>query len=371
MAAYLFKIDSYLSLLRCQPPVLMPEELHFSLPSTFALYNGLGLHVWEVRQSIEPEIRAQNTIRDLIQNIAPDGISPADGIMLTEDIQLGLCSLQSSIWHLSDQLRRNLDTNTAMQRSHLRAQLESWKRLLLRLPFSQSDPINFTQKQHMAMRFYYGFEDHSEPGWQSTVFARPKDLFFDALMHYHLLSIHLYADIRILRQLTQDTSQGDLLTVYGSPYEKEKLTRESGTVGWTQTKYARRALYHSAAVLALYNDLSELENKMVDPIAFVALSASALVVWAYCTFGDVGCDICRGETRVYRGVNDVELMKWAETRDDDMLAKDRETWIEGGGGRLTLDGTEVCRCHMEQLISKFQSCLPEGWQASRYEMGLA
>lgn len=45
LAAYLFKIDAYLSVLRDQPAVIFQEELHFSLPSAFGQYNADGLHI--------------------------------------------------------------------------------------------------------------------------------------------------------------------------------------------------------------------------------------------------------------------------------------------------------------------------------------
>jgi hypothetical protein len=45
LAVYLFKIDAYMSILRDQPTIVVSEELHFSLPCAFALYNADGLHM--------------------------------------------------------------------------------------------------------------------------------------------------------------------------------------------------------------------------------------------------------------------------------------------------------------------------------------
>jgi hypothetical protein len=293
-----------------------------------------------------------------------DFSTPADGLMLVEDIQLGLCEMQFSMWQMAEKLRQNTDVNNAIQRDTLGRRLETWHRLLLRLPFRQSDNLSLSQDQHMAMRFYYGFENHAESGWQSAVFARPKGLFFDALMLYHLLNLQLYADVRIFRQHERDLSSNDLLSVYGQQYEQDRLRRENATREWTNTHYARRALSHSVSTLITYNNLSRVVNKMVDPIAYVALSVSALVVWTYCTFSHHYCEICPPGTSLYvvsENVPIVELTKWSESQNDNVLQNEMEMWIKIGGGRPSLAGTQLCHCNRDILMARFRNCLPEDW----------
>lgn len=366
-AAYLFKIDSYISLLRGRPSLLRLEELQFRLPCTFVIHNADGLHVCNYLLPREPAIRAELSILDLIQDKQLDPSKPIDGLMLVEDIQLGLCAMQAGIWQLSEDLRRSSDSNNLSSRDLLRKKLDYWKTWLVRIPFKQTDTLNLSQGQQTEMRFYHGMEDHSEAGWEMTVFSRPKALFFDAVMLYHLLGIQLYADIRILQQLAKDYSSGDTFCEFGVPYQQQKSKREATIREWTQTRLAREALCHSSAVLVTYSNLSGLENKTVDPIAFVALSIGALVIWAYCMFGVHECEICAPQGRSVARVPSVALTLWSELVLPEVLYLGREKWVGSGGGRVLLVGTQLCGCNVEPLIARFHACLPDGWNLTRFD----
>ena len=309
-------------------------------------------------------MRSQKILRDFVEDTLLEFPPPADGLVLVEDIQLGLCGMQSNIWKMTEQTRRNTGKDTAAQRDTLGQRLESWYLLLLRLPFRPSDHMSFGQDQYMAMRFYYGFEDHAVNGWQVAVLARPKGLFFDAIMLYHLLALELYADIRIFRQHAHDLSSSDLLTIFGQDYLQDRLRREAVTREWTNTRYARRALCHCTSAFVTYNNLPEGEKKMVDPIAYVALSVGALLMWNYCTFSNHYCKFCPPETSmnvVLDNVPMVELTKWRENLDDDAHQNEIEMWIKIGGCRPALAGIQLCYCNRDGLVGKFRACLPQGW----------
>lgn len=285
-----------------------------------------------------------------------------DGLLLIEDVQLGLSALNSSIYsrslalatdELDKRLRRWISTDTLEKR------LRNWKELLFRLPFQQTDYLNGSQEQHMSMRFYYGFEDHSVPGWQALVFARPKALFFDALMLYHVLNLNLHADMRSIRQLARDLSND--YQAYGVPYQEARLKREADVKKWTASHFGRQALSYCASILVAYNNLSGLENKLADPIAYIALSLAALVIWAYCTFGHHDCVGCSEPDQLHVGQT-VELTRLCELGSQDLLREEREAWIGNGGGRIMLVGTQVCGCDTDALLDRFRSCLPEGWE---------
>lgn len=115
---------------------------------------------------------------DLIQVISqtPETLeNPTDGLMLAEDIQLGICSLQSRLWHRS--MKSHMpDFSTAIEMSHIKSRLENWRILLNRIDISAPDTSNFVPGQHWAMRSYYGMEDHSKSGWQNMVYDRQKSL---------------------------------------------------------------------------------------------------------------------------------------------------------------------------------------------------
>jgi hypothetical protein len=324
----------------------MPEDLHFHLPSTFSLHNSDGLHIAEARDSIEPAARRQKTVCDMVNETDLNASASEDGMMLIEDIQLGFCAIKCAV-------RRSSISNDS-----LLTRLESWKNILMRLPFQQTDHLNHGHEQHMAMRFYYGFEDHAAPGWQAVVFARPKALFFDALMLYHLSSLNICVDIPRIRQLARDLSTD--YTAYGDPYKEAFLKREADAKVWSGSRNGRRALSHCASILVLYNNLSGLENKLVDPVAFIALSMAITVVWTYCKFADHVCPGCSQLAATQIGRQTLELTSWCEAGGRDYLQAERESWIENGAATLTLVGARICRCGMDNLLDRFKSCLPDG-----------
>jgi hypothetical protein len=343
--------------------------MFFTLPQTFSLHNAHGLHIFETRYSMEPTIRSQTTICDMIQDTALDSAAPIDGLMLAEDIQLGICALQSRLWHLSARMTDAPDLSNAIEQDSLRRRLESWKRLLIRIPTAELDSSeSYSREIHMATRYYYGREDHSQPGWQTVVCSRQRDLVFDATMLYHLVSLHLSGNIGNFNLLALETSPGSTNRFFGDAFREASQRREESTREWSQTSNSRRALCHAAAVLASYNNLPAVVKKTVDPIIYVALSVGALVVWAYGRFSTpMYCEICTPGSRVhfaFAELPDVELTQWGDIKTEPNLEKEKETWVEVGGGRVTLNDTKLCRCNLEYLVSKFHSCLPDGWDVA-------
>jgi hypothetical protein len=239
----------------------------------------------------------------------------------------------------------------------------------MHISLQQSVGTFFTEEQHLSMRFYYGTEDHSQVGWQNIVLARVKSLIFDALMLYHLFSFNVYADIRTLTQLAKGTAQTNLSNATAGIHTKAQYEREILTREWTQTANARRALWHTADILLLQKSIdcdiskvSGLESKTLDPIAYAAVSVSALIVWAFCMFGTQGCEMCLSEYPPH-GLIAIELTAWSLTRNEAALEKEKETWIEtGGSGRIALDGIQLCRCNVDFLMTGFYACLPDEWE---------
>jgi hypothetical protein len=360
LAAYLFKIDSYLNIVRGQPSILTAEELHYSLPSTFSLYNTDGLDIFEERYSIEPTIRSQTTICDMIQDAALDSVVPTDGLMLEKDIQLGICALQGRLWHLLTQNKNVPDLINAIELDPFRRCLESWKRLLIRIP-------TLHREQPLAIQYYYGKEDHSEDGWQSIVSGRQKSLVYDAVMVYHVFSLHIYANMRILSQLAEDNRSNKSKEEYGVACQESKTRREAFAREWARTPNSRRALCHAAAVFASYKSLPVFIKSTLDPITHVALSIGALVIWAYGSFATHTCQACTPglQTRsVFPQIPEIELTRWSRIDSEPSLEREKGTWIEMGGGRVTLMGTKLCRCNLDLSISRYYSCLPEGWNVA-------
>jgi hypothetical protein len=286
--------------------------------------------------------------------------------MLVEDIQLGICAVYSKLLQLLEKARDSPDNEVSVEKDALRRRLDSWKHWLLQIPIQQTDHIDFSQEQHLAMRYYYGIEDHSQPGWQLIVFDRPKNLIFDTLTLYHFMVVYLYADIRTLSQLAKDKQSADPMFVAGETYLKAQRRREDTTRAWVKSAAVRRVLCHATDILVSYSSISRLENNHVDPIAYVALSVSALVIWAYCMYGGKGCVDCAPEKGISLliGKPVIELTKWSAPKTSQMFEKDKETWIETGNCQGALAGILLCRCNIDLLVAKFRVCIPEEWNVA-------
>jgi hypothetical protein len=327
------------------------EELYFSLPTTFCLFNGPGLHIVEARFPDEPVQRNQETVSSMIGDRSFSSI--IQPFMLVEDIQLGMCASQSVIWQYSKKIQSSLehDINSLIHQKSLRDGLNSWKRVFDQTTIEESESAMQGKTNNIPLKYYYGVEDHSKAGWQEVVLNRPRSLLFDTAMLYHLFGLHIHANIRSFETLASYKTDCRIAIQGGGTLERfpEDRARQ-----WTTVVYSRHAIWHACNVLALHRSRTGLPGQVQspDPIAYVAVAASSLVVWAYCYFNEKGCTSCIGPA----GLSvEVELL--------DILANNEqsEKWIELGG-RAALDGHTFCRCNVEKLVQVFKMCLPSGDQ---------
>jgi hypothetical protein len=335
------------------------EELYFTLPSTFCLFNGPGLHMWEVRAPDEPEQRRQETVSSMIRERSFS--STMQPFMLVEDIQIGMCAFQPDIWQYMEQIKFNLehDSPSLILQKSLRDGLNSWKRLFDQTAIVESDSPLQGKTNLIPMKYYYGVEDHSKPGWQETVTNRPLSLLFDTAMLYHLFGLHLHANIRSLGMLASSKRDHRVSVIGDSIEEREDRVRQ-----WTTVSCSRQAIWHASNIIAMHRSrdgrLTAQEkavNGSLDPIAHVAVAVSSLVVWAYSWFNTRGCALCVGPAGIS---NKAELM--------DIVPKNEESekWIEVGGW-AAIDGHTLCRCNADKLVELFRQCLPSG--NNKWELG--
>ena len=122
----MFKLDAYMSVLRNKPMAIFPEELHFSLPCTFSLWNSNGLCIWEERQVDEPSHRDLKSMLSLIGDSTLDSSSTQEQPMLIEDIHLCLCAMQLDVWKHSQNTAPQTDceVDIVLQKDMLRRRLD-------------------------------------------------------------------------------------------------------------------------------------------------------------------------------------------------------------------------------------------------------
>lgn len=331
---FLFKIDSYIATFRSQPPLLRPEDMHFNLTNTFSFWNQRSLEFFDRFSAGEPVERSQTTLFDLMHSpFGEKEMSPF--VMFPEDIQIGICSMQSRIWEFVEQARdSDVDDTTVLTiRQLLVQQLDYWKRQLDGFStYDMDDPTSVETRPARAVpdRYFWGLEDHSQPGWKNVVLARPNALIFDTTHLYHLFSIHIYTDVRNLCRLASNQdSEGDI-----------GQRRISAAIKWASTANARHALLHASSILQLNKrDAHAFGGVAAEPLTLMALYVGALVVWAYGRFGQTRCleEHC-GETP-FPEVDG----KWVET------------W-----GFASMDGLPLCRCVMDELVKRFARFVPGG-----------
>ncbi|KAH7324042.1 hypothetical protein BKA65DRAFT_407375 [Rhexocercosporidium sp. MPI-PUGE-AT-0058] len=358
LAAYLFKVDAYLSILRDQPATILPEELHFPLPSTFGLYNADGLHIWEERQANEPIYRSQKPIYKMITECSMEPIPGLEQSMLIEDIQTCICAMQSAIWKVGT--FDEYQVTAVLQRDSLRRQLNNLMARLNQM-FSQfPDTSDFGEENSLHLRYYFGFEDPAQPGWQNVVVARVKSLLFDAMMLYHLSSLQVFAEIRKIINLTRDRRLG-IVEEASTIHRQARELRLAEMKTWGTTPTARRSLCHAVDILVAHQNISHHDGSLgltirtLDPVAHIAICVAGLVVWVYCTLDIQGCEICTPG-----GITIIELTRWSVP--GAIYEKEKEAWIEDGNGcRIQLQGIQLCSCNVEYLMALFRVCLPDSW----------
>lgn len=373
IAIGLFKIDTYFSVIKGQPLLIKPEELHFSIPETFAHWNADGLPIFEVRRRDEPKSRSQRLINMMFEEVTLGTIDFSENDSMLEDIQMCLWAMQSQISQLSkqDPQKRN-ELSLNIQRESLKRQLESLKRGATKLCTRISSREVLEQADHSPMRHYYGIEDHDKPGWENIVSRRIHRFIFDTSILYHLMSLQVFTEMQTLRMLAKDPAIPDNIRgFFGEVYSHPHTSRISAARAWTQEPNSRRALWHASEILLSHNKLnmtSSLVDFIPDPISYIALASAALVIWTHCMYGQETCspgpDASGSISVSHHEGMPIELTKLSEVMNGasyDERAK--EVWIESGACfRVSLENVRLCGCNVGILMAKLRAYIPRDWE---------
>jgi hypothetical protein len=377
----LFKVDHYFALFRGQPPLLTIEELYFSLPSTFTLWNAAGYPTLKNRFTQEPIKRSQTFISTMISDPPPDPSEEVSlELLLPEDIQLYICATYSEVWKYAELLFNSKGSNTLPKKQeNIRNRLALWKRRLDAARPSQSSSGAAGLEgctNNVPLRFYYGVEDFTTPNRRDIAANRPKTIHIEATMLYHLLNIHLHSPIRTLQIFLSSTSIGQAL-VPATPKDKKQ---ESHARQWAGTSNARRAVWHSVRLLDvhtsaptpslayplyLFDPTLSSAARAVSSIATppFAVSAATCVLRTYCMLNAAGCALC-APLSVTSPTTDLSKI---DSGDGDGDEGENECESHGGGGNAkgqvlqawirdggvaAVTGLVLCKCNEEQVAKK-------------------
>ncbi|KAF5021797.1 hypothetical protein F66182_6172 [Fusarium sp. NRRL 66182] len=280
----LFKIDVYLSSTHFQPPILFREEIDLTMPSTFTCWNAHGLNIFFKRIPLEPAERSNYKLSEVIANPS----TPAKSLLLFEDFHLALCGLYPAIWNHTQIVRRSTEAGRPPHNSisSLAWQLETWK--------ADVDRLNhqcFRSAETGAYPFiaYIGDYDDEPARAKAAALANIKCLTSECLMTYHLQGLQLYADTRIMNMMA-------LASTLPMEHETRACMRvqkhHAQMAAWALSIEGRRALIHAMSVLLECEanlEANEPQTQSIDPIAYLAISTSALVVWAWLIFSEAPC----------------------------------------------------------------------------------
>lgn len=346
----LYKVDAYISILRGSPRILVSWELIFRVPSTFSLANTDGLHIWEERVGDNSPIRSDKTLLQMAEYAAASEAFDSLDILI-EDVQLSLSLIHSRLCQLymQDRAEDRHFSIPAFEFSKIEAELNCVGIQLERQSACRAPCLGTA---------YYGFEDHSQPGWEPIVDARVQTLHFDALIMHRLVSIHLYTDPVRLNLVAKEMSLD--LTKFNLDQQKVIGKRRCNTAAWVPGIVSRRAL---CIAVDIFLEMKSLDTKplidaeRLDPICYIAVCNAALIVWIHINFGIYACTTCApGLGFLVTEDNEVNLGPG-----DSKIAK--EDWVTKSLiARVRIDGVEMCACNGVKILDKFRNLIPQHWE---------
>lgn len=239
--------------------------------------------------------------------------------------------------------------------------LEAWKRRLDSISRLWINPQTNAAAIGYLVRAYSAKTDSAQPsadeGWERPALDRIAAGVTNASIFYHLLALHLSADIRAVT-----VAATGLRSLGGGPGVAAACAPDAPTVGgiqrWAVSREARVAVIHSLSILkACENVLSTMgsEGESLDPIVHVALSTAAMVLRCWLSNDVVSCQWHAGDG----------MQKMPELDMD--VIPGRDGWVQTGES-VTMDGVPVCPCSAGPWMARFTLVLCEGgkrWEMSR------
>ncbi|XP_044716227.1 fungal specific transcription factor domain-containing protein [Hirsutella rhossiliensis] len=350
-----FQVDTYLSLLCNQPPLLRREELDLGLPSTFAMWNAFGLHIFFPRHRSEPWRRGALKMSCLDMTnpqLLPSGI-------LVEDVHACLLGAWNDIWILQ-QLRRNRHDAAAARADAIARQLKVCKIQLDAIVEATDRPDLHGQYTDFLIRAYSAKELPTEPKWRERVQARIHSYAFSVRMLYHLLNLHLRADVQAMRDVSHTASSMPGPESGGGATSPSWQRKVMQIQEWAMSSDSRAALFHAMFVWRTYQESApalDLHQNPPDPIVYMALSAAAMVLWTW-TMNAVPACICGPD------VPKIDVSAGPLSAES---SADIDDWVLRGGSGIMLHGATVCNCNAATWLTRFAEALARGGE--RWELG--
>lgn len=335
IAANIFKVDAYLTLLDDQTPQIRRDELDIRLTSPFTLWNAYDLHTYFSRKPRDPQDRNALSLAQLLRRPHGGLMSPSP---LYDDMQALLLGVAHDVWEFA-QVRRGGGPGGSCgieavegnrQAMIVVTKLGLWREDLDSLGYVIDDPLMDPEAYHYLLWAYAASEREDNEESRKAVIGRIRMIRLNTIMLYHLVNMHLYADMRLLRDLLLllHDNRPPLLAEESPQAAALHRQKESTVLSWTQSKDGRTALLHAIAATKVYDATPP--DAWHDPCYFIALTNGAIVAEAWLSRSE-----CPG----------------GEHPEMDMGGFGREGesgpvqtgWLEHGGP-VSIWGTRLCGC---------------------------
>ncbi|KAM0540814.1 hypothetical protein ACHAPJ_013502 [Fusarium lateritium] len=181
-----YKLDTYVAILRQEPPILNQTEMEAELPVRFSLWNTKSLDIFYERFPYEPTGRQSRTVNQVTTG---DTVS-LDIPLFPEDIELGLCGMLQQVWSVAElHSVEGFDVTGTPTYLNLLSRLESWRVHLdnISTQLDQALTDGTWTAQHSLFMAYEGKDDNlfGDPGEVKK--ARVTTLILGATSLYRLL----------------------------------------------------------------------------------------------------------------------------------------------------------------------------------------
>ncbi|KAL7936486.1 hypothetical protein V8C35DRAFT_295618 [Trichoderma chlorosporum] len=359
LATNMFKLDAYISLLTQQPPSLQREELSLSLTSTFGQWNAYGLDVFFRRWPSEPMERSQYRVCDL----ALGSTQPISPVILVEDLQIRMMGVTNYVWILN-KMRGNPNPSLCVsseQRELISARLKRCKLQLDGMTSIWKEPEQHKMHIDFLLRAYSAQEEPFHDDWEKPVRDRFFSFVFSATMLYHLLNMHIYADVHsYMQNLPVVSSPG----VTPANLSSTPPINNAEIHDWATSQEGRIAVSHAIFAYRVYGSTtsgpSNPKAEVIDPIAHMTIAAGAAILWTWIQSNTSACT-CLNMTLA--GELDFGFVPLGAGKSPEV-----DHWIRNGGN-LWLHGVHLCKCNVDVWLSPFAAILSHG--AKKWEVGNA
>ncbi|PTB65678.1 hypothetical protein BBK36DRAFT_1120736 [Trichoderma citrinoviride] len=356
----MFKIDSYISLLTQQPPLLQREEMSLSLTSTFGQWNAWGIDVFFRRWPSEPVERSQYRICDL----ALGSQQPIPPVILVEDLQIRMMGVTNYVWILN-KMRGSPNPALCVSPDHKELISARLKRCKLQLDSMTSiwkEPELNKMHIDFLLRAYSAKEEPFHEGWEEAARNRFFSFVFSATMLYHLLNMHIYADVHSYMQNLPVLSPAGAASA-ANLSSLATAVDNAQVQEWASSPDCRIAVSHALFAYRVYGSTtsspSDLKAEVVDPIAHMTIAAGAAILWTWIQNTTSACT-CMSPMPL-AGELDFGFVPLGAGQSPEV-----DHWILTGGN-VWLHGVHLCKCNVDVWLSPFAAILSHG--ARKWEVG--